>query len=149
MIPSLKRVFVLKESRVELHLDELESIETILAEYLEETTPGTRSLVKQVRDGLSSTAAPADDTRTGAINGVVKVGINVPDDQRTQTLILGAFAAAAEDAVDVENREWVEQVRDSLKLKPMPAKTARDVNADPHASPSAKVAADRELEKEK
>lgn len=75
-----------------------------------------------------------------------------PDDQETKTALAGVLAQAEHDKIigtRLDGRP--NRARDLVKKYKlsMPGRTAQDVNADPNASDSAKVAADRELDRER
>jgi len=151
----MRQVFLLKEEYKDLNRDEVEALLWALESQCDEPDDrNIRAIIQRCQGQLDAYEAYDSDIDADA-------SVDIPSDQRTQTLIMGAILAAIEHEKhgtgtgpgpmylpDTE-KTLLALIKDlDLKHLPMSSRTAAHVANDPHASPKDKVAADRELEKQ-
>lgn len=102
----------------------------------EEVTPEIERMFDFLR-------AHADESSNAIINS------EIVTDPKSQLLLMGALRHLEDYTPAQSFKDECRQLAKKLGLESRPFKTPRDVNADPNAPDDAKVAADRELDKER
>lgn len=148
---SIKRVFLLREStrKVDVSRIEADMLRYSLEMWFDggmgapddephESTPELERLFSELSDMYM---LDADDV----------VSLDMPIDQVTRTLILGAIGEIQTDGkhIDGNGKRAILSLVKKLNLGMPPGKTPEEINADPHAPDHLKVAADRAMQGKK
>lgn len=156
MAPRMRDVFLMREAKISMlasdaavMVDLLHSTDDVVNQAGEradweypDLTPEMQAYASKIEKALTDIGFKRySDPRPND-----RIEIDAPP-QSIKTALLGVLAN--NDSHGYVGSKMAARIKKDIGDLGMPAKTAHDVNADPHAPASAKVAADRELEKEK